>query len=501
MKGVSDDVETAKQFIRPYKSLILVPSYARADEWADMVQPPEEATEAIEAFKTAKGTGKLLLPARYDGMDLPGDMCRVVVIDDLPSGIGPLERYLWEYLKFSSTLRTAIASRIVQSFGRISRGMSDHGVAIITGQRLIEWLQVPKNLGSLPRFLQKQLELGFQMSGQMCPADVSTSIHGCLERQREWVDAYERYIREAAHENALPEPATIADLALAEAKYAEELWHRNYVKAASHLKRTLEDAGHFSVSTVCWHKLWLGYALECSGDADTAHALYQQAHAGQRNIPPFRGQSDIAVDMRLPTQAVAAGRQFELTGDSRIVVPRSLDKDLLYLDGTGTPNQTEEALRSLGQYLGFPSTRPDHEYDTGPDVLWIFPDKTALCVDAKTDKLPSSVYRKDEFGQLSDHVQWVRENTDVETMIPGLVGPELPVSDSANPPEGVKLVTLAKFHAIGETLKVAYRDIVATALPLTIGQEVAAEFEKRGLLWPELQQLFGLIEMRGLKVK
>jgi hypothetical protein len=503
MKGVSDDVEAAKEFIRPHKSLILVPSYARAAGWADLVQPPppEQATEAIEAFKIAKGTDKLLLSARYDGMDLPGDMCRVVVIDDLPSGIGPLERYLWEYLRFSSNLRTAIASRIVQSFGRISRGMSDHGVALLTGKRLVEWLQVPKNLGSLPRFLQKQLQLGFQMSEEMSPAEVPTGIKSCLSRQRSWVDAYEHFIQEAAHEDALPEPATVADLALAETKYAEEMWHRNYAKAASQLQRTLEAAGNFSVSTVCWHKLWLGYSLECSGDAETAHALYQQAHAGQSNIPAFKGHADSAVDTNLPIQAVAAGRQFELPGDGSVVVPRALDRDLLYLDGTGTPKQSEEALRCLGQYLGVQSSRPDNEHDTGPDVLWIFPDMTALCVDAKTDKLAKSVYRKDEFGQLSDHVQWVRDNTEAKNIIAGFVGPELLVSESANPPKGVKLATLANFHSIGETLKAAYRDIATTALPLTVGQVVAAEFEKRGLLWPGLKVSFGLIEMRDLKVK
>lgn len=501
MKGVSDDVEAAKNFIGPHKSLILVLSYARTVQWTSLVQPPapENTTGAIEAFKLTKGTDKLLLPSRYDGMDLPGEMCRVVVIDDLPSGIGPLERYLWEYLKFSSTLRSAIASRIVQSFGRISRGMSDHGVAMLTGKRLIEWLQVPKNLASLPRFLQKQLELGFQMSGAMSATEVPASIQGCLGRQKSWVDAYENFIREAVHEDQLPEPATVADLALAETKYAEEMWHRNYDKASSHLQRTLVSAGNFSVSTVCWHKLWLGYALERSGDLDTAHALYQQAHAGQRNIPAFKSQAGSAIDTSLPSQATIAGRQFELPEDGRVVVPRSLERDLLYLNGSGTSNQTEEALRCLGQYLGFQSTRPDNEHDTGPDVLWIFPDKTALCVDAKTDKVGSSIYRKEEFGQLSDHVQWVRDNTEVNDMIAGFVGPELAVSDSANPPEGVKLSTLARFHAIGETLKVAYRDIAASALPLTIGQVVSAEFEKRGLLWPGLRESFGLIEMRDLK--
>ena len=248
-RGVLDDVQATIQLIRPHKALFLVPSYARAQEWEDIVQPPsrERATDAIEKFKIEKGPVKLLLAGRYDGIDLPGEMCRIVVIDDLPSGIGLLERYLWEYLRFSAVLRSAIASRIVQSFGRISRGMSDHGVAILTGRRLVEWLQVPKNVASLPLFLQKQLQLGFQMSAGMNAAEATSVLQGCLDRQRDWIDAYERFMREAPSDEALPEPVTLIELALAEAKYAEDLWHRDYTGAASHLQKTLEEAGDFSV--------------------------------------------------------------------------------------------------------------------------------------------------------------------------------------------------------------------------------------------------------------
>jgi hypothetical protein len=59
-----------------------------------------------------------------------------------------------------------------------------------------------------------------------------------------------------------------------------------------------------------------------SGDAATAQALYQQAHAGQRNIPAFRGQASAESDSALPIQAIAAGRLFELPGDGRVVVAR-----------------------------------------------------------------------------------------------------------------------------------------------------------------------------------
>jgi hypothetical protein len=501
MTQVADDVVSTQHAIRPYKSLILVPSYPRAEVWANTAKLPakDSATDAIEDFKQAKGAEKLLLAARYDGVDLPGDMCRVVVIDNLPSGISPLERFMWEYLKFSSTLRSAIASRVVQSFGRISRGMSDHGVAIITGQALVEWLQIPKNVAALPLFLQKQLQLGFQMSAGTSVADVPEMIKNCLSRERGWIETYERFMDEAAHEEAIPEPGTVSELALAEAKYAYDLWHRDYTSAASHLQKILDESGRFSVSTACWHKLWLAFALECGGDAETANTLYQQAHNGLKNIPALRTE---AATESLPPQVTAAARQFELVG-GRVRVPTTFDRDLFYLNGTGTVKQTEEALRCLGQYLGFDSTRPDNEHDTGPDVLWVFPDKTGLCMDAKTEKGKETTpsYRKDDLGQLSDHVQWVRDNAEIEKIIPAFVGPEVSASGSANPPPKVKVAALEKFHAIGEILKTVYRDVAANALPLTVGPTVEEHFSKRGLLWPQLESALGLVELRELKSK
>jgi len=501
MASVADDVVVAKHAITPYKSLILVPSYSRAEQWSNIVKSPSKdtATEAIENFKLAKGTDKLLLTARYDGVDLPGDMCRVVVIDDLPSGLGALERFLWEYLILSSTLRSAIASRVVQSFGRISRGMSDHGVAIITGRGLVEWLQVPKNLAALPRFLQKQLQLGFQNSAGLQVSDVPEMIKSCLDRDPKWIEAYERFMHEAAHEDDIPEPATVAELALAEAKFAQDLWFRDYNSAASHLQKTLDDAGNFSTSTSCWHKLWLGYALDLAGDSETATTLYQQAHTGFRNIPSLRPEISTSTN-NLPPQALIVARQFELVG-GRVRIPKTFEHDIFYLNGSGTTKQTEEALRCLGQYLGFDSTRPDNEHDTGPDVLWVFPDKTGFCVDAKTGKGKEATtsYRKDDLGQLSDHIQWVRDNAKVEKIIPAFIGPEVAASESANPPPGVKVASLEKFHAIGETLKGVYRDIAKNSLPLTVGSIAAEHFTKRNLLWPQFEGAMKLLELRDLK--
>lgn len=501
MQNVKNDVETAIEAIAPFKVLILVPSYGRAEEWKDLAQPPErsKATEVIEKFKSDKGACKLLLTARYDGMDLPGDMCRVVVIDDLPSGVGPLDRFLWEYLGFSGSLRTSVASRVVQSFGRISRGMSDHGVAIITGDKLIRWLEVPKNREALPQFLQKQLQLGFQMSEHMEKSDIPSNINSCLIRDGNWIQAYEAFMKEADHEEPSMDNENLTGIALSEAKYGEALWHREYQKAAESLQKTIIDASEVSLSTVSWHKLWLGFALDLLGDRESAKAQYRQAHTGQRNIAPLPSVFKIEDAESLSPQAVNAARMCEIDNNEAVTIPAHLHRDLAFLDGSGSFKQVEEAIRCLGQYLGFASSRPDKEYGTGPDIMWLSAaENVALCFDAKTGKKDTSIYRKEDLGQLADHVQWVRDNTDAATIIPGFIGPEVAAGSAANPQEGVKVASLRKFYALGEVVKEAYENATGSSLPLMLPQKILEEFERRKLLWPELQSHLNLIELRDL---
>ena len=165
-QSVADDVAMTKETINDKKALILTPSYARGNKWADVASLPrrEEVPQAVDVFREAPAPNKLALAARYDGIDLPGDTCRVLVIDDLPTGLSPLEKFQWDLLHMENSFRSTLASRIVQSFGRISRGMSDHGVVVITGHELVRWLQLPRNQSLLPKFLKKQIALGLSLS-------------------------------------------------------------------------------------------------------------------------------------------------------------------------------------------------------------------------------------------------------------------------------------------------------------------------------------------------
>jgi tetratricopeptide (TPR) repeat protein len=486
-----DDVELSKRLLAHRKSLIMVPTYARAEKWAGFANPPDKAhvTEAVNEFKANTASVKLLLAARYDGVDLPGDTCRIMVIDDLPMGVGPLERYLWEYLNLSNTFRTSIASRIVQSFGRISRGMSDHGVVVLTGDRLVQWILVPRNAAILPPFLQKQISLGYEVSEKaQTEADFSAAIDKMLNRDEGWCDAYADFLSNAEAEKNSDDNSVLTKLANNEAHYAVHMWNRDYENAIKCLRGSLDDAFNVSASTGAWHSLWLGYAYSLSGDNDSAEELYRRSHSAQRNIPPLPPMVNARDTQVFPSQVIEAAQLFIKRADSALGTPRNMETGLAHLDGSGSSGQTEEGLRVLGELLGMTSTRPDKEFGTGPDVLWLVEGLPALCIEVKTNKEPDSNYQKKEVGQLSDHIQWVKDNTTATEIIPVFVGPLRPATSTANPPNEYLVIGLEQFQQLGTRLTAALNDIACSALPLTLQVTVDEIFRERDLLWPKCFQ-------------
>jgi hypothetical protein len=290
---------------------------------------------------------------------------------------------------------------------------------------------------------------------------------------------------DSEEEEPVRDTAPLVQLALAEAAYMSALWNREYESAAGSLAKTLELAFQVSANTGAWHSLWLGYALQKGGDGESALEMYSRAHGAQSNIPPVTRSGKDECE-QLPSQITKVDRQISVGADGTVRMPKTLQTDLSLLDGSGTAFQTEEALRCLGQYLGFCSSRPDKEFATGPDVLWLADDGTALCMEAKTNKKESSQYQKDDLGQLADHVQWVRDKTAAKDIYPVIVGPLVPATSSANPGPEVLVVELSAFADLAKRLVSALTDATNDSLPLTLRSDLMSVFSGRGLLWPKV---------------
>jgi Rad3-related DNA helicase len=112
------------------RSLVLVPndfSRAKAEQYLPAgfsVLGPRDIENDLKVF-TQSSKAVLLLANRYDGIDLPGTDCRMLVVIGVPTGIGLQERYLTERLNANAQFQDRIRTRLTQAVGRCTRDESD----------------------------------------------------------------------------------------------------------------------------------------------------------------------------------------------------------------------------------------------------------------------------------------------------------------------------------------------------------------------------------------
>ncbi len=264
------------------------------------------------------------------------------------------------------------------------------------------------------------------------------------------------------------------------------------------LRGSLNDGFDVSHATGAWLSLWLGFALEMCGDDEHAAECYAKAQGNQPNVPRVRPSKGQQRGIGQQAQNVESQMRIGFPQPADVGLPKNITQDLCALGEGYSTSQTEEAIRALGQYLGIEASRPDKEFGTGPDVLWLC-DDTVLCMEVKTDKGQTGKYRKEDIGQLRDHVQWVKERYPATAIHPVFVGPTLPASKSANPGPDIKVVELGSFEGLGKELVAALEDVARQAVPHDVGTALQAMLEERGLLYPRCLDNLRMETLRELR--
>jgi hypothetical protein len=70
----------------------------------------------------------LVTAGRYDGLDLEGDTCRLVIVPSVPAGSTEFERFAVAYLSDASFMRHRVGQRVTQALGRANRAADDSGL-------------------------------------------------------------------------------------------------------------------------------------------------------------------------------------------------------------------------------------------------------------------------------------------------------------------------------------------------------------------------------------
>jgi hypothetical protein len=121
---------------------ILSASGQAAEKWADIATYPSTAKDVagqVGLMQAGASFGPIVLANRYDGIDLAGNACRFLVMDNLPQGTSDYDLYRMNVVA-DSAVSSLLAQRIEQGIGRGTRGGGDYCAIVLVGSKLVGWI-------------------------------------------------------------------------------------------------------------------------------------------------------------------------------------------------------------------------------------------------------------------------------------------------------------------------------------------------------------------------
>ena len=428
-------------------TVILVPSDYAAKQWVDVAEYPNKS-DLVEAklgeLVAGKTHGPLVLANRYDGIDLPDEACRFLVLAGLPRAVGEYETYRANSFVGATSINRAIAQKIEQGMGRGARGPGDHCVVLVTGRDLVGWLGKESNLRFLTTSTHAQLEMGVDVSKSISQrGEFVGTINRCLNREKEWVKFHAETLADLTL-NTTVEPDAI-ESATTE-RHAFQLWRDAYhEKAISKLTKRADGPAADRLERGWLLQFAAKIALDWGKQA-LANELQQRAFADNRNL--LRPRTGVArAEPILPgPQADAIVKRIGPFRYKRGYIAE-FDENVSFLAPACSSDQFETALCELGSTLGFEASRPEKTLGNGPDVLWVISPEVGLVIEAKSRKNKPNALTKQQHGQLLVAEIWLKENFTGLSGIRVSVHPNV-TATKKSVPGNTKALTLGKLNEL-----------------------------------------------------
>lgn len=402
--------------------------------WEDFgeVVTKEQIDEAVRSMLGGTSVCPTIFVNRYNGMDLKGDACRVLILDGLPKEVSDYDRYRAMVTSGGESRANIIASRIEQGVGRSSRGSGDFSVVFLIGHDLTNWVNLKKNMELLTISTKTQVEMGVRVTKDLTSKEeISEVANQCLDRDESWISFHNQELVDAIESEKNYIDQVSLEGALLERECYNLMKEGRYKEAFLVMKDEAEDKNKFGAWMLGWYKQLGARAAFFCGDVENSLTLQDQAYALNRNLTrPEVLSSYLPLTPPNSQSSQIDEKMGELSNRRGIVdLYRACTFNLTM--GRVTSNQFEEALKDLGEYFGFKAERPDHDTGKGPDVLWLTPDRQGFVIEVKSDKKANSAFDKDDNGQLLNSIQWFESRYPGFECVPLIVMPKNIISGNA----------------------------------------------------------------------
>jgi hypothetical protein len=494
-------IRAAVEKAGPRRAVFLAQSEAELEDMTETLLP--EGTTVVSAEEIERSPASfvdaepavLTLANRYDGIDLPDQACRLIVLSGLPRGVHLQERFLGERLGAQRVLGERLRTRLTQGSGRCTRNPQDYAAVLLRGSDLIDFCSRDEDLAALRPELQAEIEFGLDNSEQDQP-DFLGLLERFFWRTSEWEEA-DRYIQSRTAGRTRSLPAGSEQLQAA-AGFEVGCWLalaggdlRRAVALAQQAIDALSGGEELRPYRALWFYLAASWARilgeqMVSGYGKLAESLQAEAEGAARGLGWYPRQVGRTAPQvaGADARAESAAHVLSRLGVRGVKFERRLG-DVAGELASNAAEPFERGLRALGELLGFEAVLPDGQ--AAPDGLWAT-DGLWIVWEAKTNKKQGGVLDAEEVRQAETHPRWLERQLRrraPDRVVTVIVMAEPRIDPAVVDVGGAQWITrTADVRALFERAAAIHRRVRTQARGLDdLGrsQTFAAEFERAGL--------------------
>lgn len=445
----------------------LTPSFKAQSAWM------RAGAECVNKSTIGKGIQRLYegdyattlaLANKYDGIDLPDNACRVLIIDGKPFSEGLLDRYQDSCRAGSEATLLKEARSIEQGMGRGVRGQRDYCVVILTGPTLIRAMRTGQSRANFSEMTHKQIEIGMtvadlakeEVSDGVAPLVVlDRLVKQCLDRDEGWKEFYSQQMNTLTVKVTSP---AMLDVFAAELE-AERKYQEGYPQAASLVLQALLDK-HIAPDNKedrGWYLQEMARFKHATNPTE-ANELQIEAHKQSRIL--MRPKAGMVVEKLIVSQKrVEMIREWMSKFESNEALVLAVEEICSNLSFGRHADDFENALHRMGTALGFSCQRPDKEWREGPDNLWALRDGHFLLIECKNEveSARDHIY-KAETGQMNNSCAWFKANYPGALAKNILIIPTKKLGDGAGFNEDVEIMRKSKLRDLVRNFKKFFQE-------------------------------------------
>lgn len=464
---------------RTFGMVSLVPGFNKKKQYEKVgahVATTDDLFESVQRLKNGDYEESFVFANRYDGIDLPDNACRILLIDSKPYFDSLLDRYEEDCRSTSDIINIRVAQKVEQGLGRSVRGEKDYSVIILVGGDLVKFVKSPMTNKYFSPQTRKQIDLGVQLadfsreeSDGKKPGDILVGIiNQALMRDEGWKEYYSEEMDLIESDSGV---GKIYDTL--EMEYnAEKLFSIGEYDKACALIQKLADFHSNDESEKGWYLQTL------------ARYKYKTSKADSNNYQKIAFQSNL--QLMKPRDGVSY-KKLEYFNENRITRIKSwvnqhadYESMILEIEGMmqnlsfGMPSEKfEMALKELGESIGFLSQRPDKEIKKGPDNLWCGVNNEYFMIECKNEVSEDRAeISKHEGGQMNNHSGWFESEYPDRKCTRILIIPTKKLSYHGDFTHKVKIMRKNKLNKLKGSVKAFFREFAKLNIHEVSNQEI-----------------------------